>query len=88
MKISLDFTDTESMEGWIDQVTCDIDWIGKVDTAYVLEVLIKYKTYFEGYILDESQKLIYFWRKINDTILIFTNRLIDITLGKTAFILK
>jgi hypothetical protein len=86
MDISLDFTDTETMEKWIDKIVNDKDDIRNIGTAYVLEALMRYREYFEGNILDESQELKYLWLKINDTIVLFTQRLIDITVGKIIFI--
>ena len=88
MAISLDFTDTLAMEKWITQAGKDIDTIGLIGTAYVLEALTKYKDYFETNISEESQSINYLSRLIEDTIVIFTQRLIDITLGRITFILK
>lgn len=86
MKYSLDFTDLNQMKMWLDEVQEGTEWMGKIDTAITLEILLKYGEYFESWVLEETQDYFYLSRQIDDLVLAFTQRLIQITLGKIATI--
>jgi hypothetical protein len=84
MKYSLDFTDLDQMKKWLDEIQQDIEWAGKIWTATTLEVLIKYKEYFKVNVSVNNNQDLFHLRQINDLVFAYTQRLIEITLGKIA----
>lgn len=84
MKYSLDFTDLDQMKKWLDEIQEDIEWTGKMWTATTLEALIKYKEYFEVNVSVNDNQDLFHLRQINDLVLAYTQRLIEVTLGKIA----
>lgn len=86
-RYSFDFTDLNQMKRWLDEVQEGIEWTGKIGTAVNLEILLKYREYFEANVsVEDAQDLqnLFHSRQINDLVFAYTQRLIGITLGKIA----
>lgn len=85
-RYSFDFTDLDQMKKWLDEIQEDIERRGKVETAVNLEILLKYREYFESEVLEETLSYFYLSRQINDLVFAYTQQLIDVTLGKLVTI--